>query len=262
MDFGGYTYFFTGDGAGAGNAIYRTDGTPAGTTLVTTAVEARGALIPYGGALYYADYGTAAGFPRYFDVHRLDVSTLSSTLVAPGIGTPDGAQNPSWVVFGGYIYVGCTTPEVGAELCRSDGNTVDVFDDIAPGTASSSARSMTVVGNRLYFVANDGTHGDELWVTDGTLASTHLVKDAVPGAISSGPSWLFEHRGLLYFTAYDPTHGGELWRSDGTAAGTFLVRDIGPGSASSDVSLIVATDDAVYLRANDSVHGYEPWVMR
>src|SRR5206468_4709268 len=37
------------------------------------------------------------------------------------------------------------------------------------------------VGNTLYFTADDGVHGRELWASDGTAAGTHLVKDVSPG---------------------------------------------------------------------------------
>jgi ELWxxDGT repeat protein len=39
----------------------------------------------------------------------------------------------------------------------------------------------------LFFNANDGSNGYELWKTDGTSAGTVLVKDINPGAGSSNP---------------------------------------------------------------------------
>src|SRR5262245_57665670 len=39
-----------------------------------------------------------------------------------------------------------------------------------------------VVGNLIYFSANDGTTGTELWKTDGTATGTVLVKDIRPGS--------------------------------------------------------------------------------
>ena len=85
------------------------------------------------------------------------------------------------------------------------------------------------MGGTLFFTANDGDHGRELWKSDGTAAGTVLVKDINPDGRSSYPERARPtSNGTLFFTADDGTHRQELWKSDGTAAGTVLVKDINP----------------------------------
>jgi ELWxxDGT repeat protein len=63
----------------------------------------------------------------------------------------------------------------------------------------------------VYFAANDGTDGVELWQSDGTMAGTKLVQDINPGSASSFPAWLTVLNGQILFSANDGTHGQELW---------------------------------------------------
>ena len=47
---------------------------------------------------------------------------------------------------------------------------------------SSDAYNLTNVNGTLFFAADDGTHGNELWKSDGTAAGTVLVKDINTGS--------------------------------------------------------------------------------
>jgi ELWxxDGT repeat protein len=142
--------------------------------------------------------------------------------------------------------------------------------DIAPGPARSDPEGLIGVAGTLFFAADDGVHGDELWKSDGTTAGTTMVKDINPGAGSSigngACTYFIEGRtpfaaikGTLFFAADDGVHGCELWTSDGTAGGTSMVADINPGSADSYPQHLVEFNGTLFFSANDGVHGRELW---
>src|SRR5262245_5297888 len=60
--------------------------------------------------------------------------------------------------------------------------------DIDPGVLPSNPEGLTVVGQTLYFSADDGIHGRELWRSDGTAAGTSMVADLNPGSASADPA--------------------------------------------------------------------------
>ncbi|WP_040278279.1 T9SS type A sorting domain-containing protein [Psychroserpens damuponensis] len=95
--------------------------------------------------------------------------------------------------------------------------------------------SFTKAGNNLYFRANDGTNGYELFKTDGTENGTVMVKDiSIGGSDALNESVFFaEYNDVLYFKANDGIFGSELWRSDGTEVGTYLLKDINSNSGDS-----------------------------
>jgi ELWxxDGT repeat protein len=83
----------------------------------------------------------------------------------------------------------------------------------------------------VYFTADNGVNGVELWKSGGNALSTVMVKDIDPGRGASNPFDLTNADGTLYFFANNgDTDGGgdplwQLWKSDGTAAGTVMVKE-------------------------------------
>ena len=98
----------------------------------------------------------------------------------------------------------------------------------------SSPSDLVSVNGLLFFSANDGHHGRELWRSDGTAAGTTMVRDIIPGKAGSNPTALANINGTLYFSVDDPTAGVEVWKSDGTSDGTVMVDNVTPLHGSVD----------------------------
>jgi len=101
--------------------------------------------------------------------------------------------------------------------------------DLSLFPTDSNIVGLTLAGDIVFFSAEDGVHGLELWKTDGTPEGTTLTKDIYPGTesgLSKQQLGLTALNDILLFWATDVVHGMELWRSDGTEAGTVMVKDI------------------------------------
>ena len=69
-----------------------------------------------------------------------------------------------------------TAPPAGTVLVK----------DINPGGSLQLGPSdLTDVGGTLFFTDDDGTHGDELWKSDGTSGGTVMVKDINPAVLTT-----------------------------------------------------------------------------
>jgi ELWxxDGT repeat protein len=129
------------------------------------------------------------------------------------------------------------------------------------GAAPAGSTSYVAVGSLTFFSANDGTHGQELWETNGTSPGTVLVKDINPRGAGSYPNYLTNLNGTLFFSAVTGTLGPRLWESDGTYSGTFAVKDIDPVHFTPIVNVKYLTNvsGTLFFSASNGVNGQELW---
>ncbi|MCA9172095.1 MAG: hypothetical protein KDB23_30725, partial [Planctomycetales bacterium] len=200
-------------------------------------------------------------------------------------GTPDGtvvidsSEYPTHHTFeiplqatlvGNHLYFYRTSTE-GVSLGVTDGTAAGTYQlaarphSINVGSRlDEGGRLMAKVGDKLIFTNYDEQDGAELWISDGSEAGTHLLRELAPGNSGSDPAELlvWNHqlfidgttlRGIQrldrdnipitipYYSSFGPQSvvttneavyftgtDGELLRTDGTQDGTQRVSNIAP----------------------------------
>ncbi len=169
------------------------------------------------------------------------------------------------LVVGKHAWFTANAPKTGIELYRTTGlpRSATLIKDIRPGAGSSRPLHLQAVkvGSKtlVFFQADDGKTGPELWVSDGTAAGTKLVKDIRAGLGGSWPILGGSFQGKLWFSANDGILGSELWVSDGTTAGTKRFKDLRKGSWGSWPRYFTEFQGKLYFQANDGTNGTELW---
>jgi len=200
-----------------------------------------------------------------YDVNQTGQLTSSFPSSARSSTNVGGNYAHQMLVVGPFAYFTARNPKTGTELYRTTGTpkSVTLIKDINPGASSSSPFYLhpVKIGTKtmIFFRANDGKNGTELFVTDGTAGGTKMVKDIRAGSLSSFPVLGGAFQGKLWFYANDGTNGSELWVSDGTSAGTKMFKDLWPGSGSSFPRYFTEFNGKLYFSANDGTNGYELW---
>jgi ELWxxDGT repeat protein len=280
VDIGGGNAIYVSTSATAGvGGLWRTDGTAAGTVLVKSLTIPNIGFIPQlppvaagVGKWVFPVNDTAGG--TGIELWVTDGTTAGTILlkdINPGIGDSLPMQMTS---LGSLALFEATDPTNGTELWATDGTPTGtvLVKDINPLAASSSpncgsvslCNGFTVMGSFIYFAANDGTNGIELWRSDGTTANTLMVAN-INTAVGAGSSP--QEFGVLGSTLLFRADGGtalggpELWKSDGTPGGTTsLVLDIRSGTTGSSPSNLFPFGGLMLFSATGSTaQGAELW---
>lgn len=255
---------FAGQNATNGRELLKSDG-----TTVSLAAELEpgtgGSFLQdlkvYNGALFFQAFTTAIS-----DYHAYTFNGTTATIISEGVTPPftysfvySSAALPNAVIFSSAATDNTATYQ-GIELWKAEGTVATLVKDINPGSfADGFPQFLTTFGGFVYFSADDGVNGRELWRTDGTGTGTILFKDIIAGDGASDPSNFTVIGTTMYFTANDGVNGIELWKTDGTDAGTVLVKDIFPGTVGSNPHSLTNLNGTLLFGASDGTNGFELW---
>ncbi|MCS5644781.1 MAG: hypothetical protein NZ838_01545, partial [Candidatus Marinimicrobia bacterium] len=129
--------------------------------------------------------------------------------------------------------------------------------DIRSGYSGSYPSRFREYNGKLYFRANDGTNGYELWVYNPADDTTARVTDIWSGS-SDGLPWsadLVVYDGKLFFQGNESSKGTELYSYDGSSV--TRITDIYSGQGSSYPRNLRVFNKKLYFVAYDNSYGYE-----
>ncbi|MCC6321334.1 MAG: hypothetical protein IT438_07860 [Phycisphaerales bacterium] len=247
--------------------VVRSDGTPEGTSTVAvgTITFIFGGEEPcvWGDSVFLPIDQESYGYEPW-RISRTPGTTMRLGDLASG---SSGSYPGSFTATTSAVYF-LTGNGPARTLYRSNGTAAGTapVQPLPAAPFTGGAGYMLGVGETLYFAADDGVHGTELWKTDGTAQGTSLVRDIRGPRSSSSPTTFGAAENAVVFSAFRPDIGRELFGTN--QSGAELVFDCAPGTtsaqstapASSSPSPMVKAGTLLYFRATDTAHGSEVWV--
>ncbi len=267
---GGTLYFSANDGylgfggLGDGDQLWKSDGTAAGTVMVTDGNDGvpQAGMYPYdltavGGMLYFValDMGDGA------QVFKSDGTAAGTAMVKDiaGANNYPGCYPSDLTAVGGQLYFSASSANQGTQLWATNGTAAGTVQ-LTSGNASGGGTTpqfLASSGGVAYFSGFDAADKMQLWTSNGTAGGTRRLTTANAAGAGMSPQFVTGSGGTAYYSASDGVHGAQLWSSNGTTTTMLTGGNVaGGGEAPGDLTMVGST---LYFSANDGVHGTQLW---
>lgn len=196
--------------------------------------------------------------------------------VAPGSESATDKLGENQTVYGDHlaavgsrVFFGASGP-LGTELYACTAGGTALVKDIAvkpPGLPerNSLPSALTAAGGLVYFIADDGETGTQLYRSDGSAAGTIRLTNFPPGGgpdipreIAAWPT----HETVYFYLGHQPAPI-VLWKSSGSVATTAFVPNAPNHVHANPVNIRFVSATEVYFSAHGTLNaverGQEPW---
>lgn len=253
-----------------GTELWRSDGTEVGTTIIKNINNTNfGSISSISNNSPYITFNNEVYFLADDNIHGSEIWKSDGTKTGTSMLKDINDGNLSvWIekfyldnINNKLLFYTTSTNSYDRTIWVSDGSSDGTFElsNITDSNTSGLEESFVSVNNATVFTGENDINGNELWVTDGTVAGTSFFAD-LNYSNSSNPSKFTNVNGDLFFRARGTEYGNQLFKSDGTEIGTQLVKDINPGyECIDDTSEMREINGVLYFSATDGAHGYELW---
>jgi ELWxxDGT repeat protein len=230
--------YFLANTTAAGQQVWVTDGTSAGTHQVTDIISTDQT---YGTPILLGLIGTNLVFAQIVSNNTMQLFLTDGT--AAGTSTLSNfAQNQYGAVsdskaINGRVYVAlesnlaCCEPDLWATDGTAAG-TVRIDSNEGYPTFHLQPSSLQAFGQSVALLTDTENQGVQLSMVDTTTNALTIL--ATGSGASYGSTIAVMDRFILYLSG-NANNGLQLWRSDGTLAGTAMVMNMGPGVQTSQL---------------------------
>lgn len=260
---GNYSYgifnnkiYFNGLDKDHGGELWATNGTTAGTELVSDILPSMDSSNPndfivYLGKLYFTAYTPGIGRELY----QYTGNGSPSAVTDINAGSPDSFDDPLYYLLNNTLFFNAKNSS-GMALYNFNGFAATKIIDFPAGYSLSG---YSYIDNTLFFFIQNGMNGMRIYKSNGISGATLVT--SFSGALSGiAPPQIVAWNNKIFFTAAALGADFELWSTDGNI--TQMVKDINPGpNGSSPIILnsVILKNKLVFTASTDD-SGAELWV--
>lgn len=259
------TVYFTAKDDVYGTEIWKTDGTPAGTSIigellpgpdVTGTNKEPYALQALNSTLYFLYYTNNS-----IQLWKSDGTITGSQVLSTESGLTNFAYVTGFYAANGTLFLnaGTSSSNVGLWMTKTNSEIISFVNTNRPRdnfTDSTIPANYIAIDTTLYyFTAN------KIWKSDGTVAGTIPLVESGWSTFPAGANYFTAMNGSLYFVAMNASGQYTLWRSDGTPESTlaisnFAIDDIVMSAVPSNFATL---NRELFFTVDDAQTGNELW---